>query len=129
MNRIGLLVVGLLCLALLACSGDDEAVASTQSTDELRDAVQAYSDAYLTGDMAAYEMLTERCRDRLSQEQFRTLVAMAKSMYGSALPVRSFDAEVSGDLARVTYTYDVSAINQNAEPWTREGGVWKEDDC
>jgi hypothetical protein len=45
------------------------------------------------------------------------------------LPVRSFVAEVSGDLARVTYTYDLKAINQDAEPWVREDGKWKEDDC
>jgi hypothetical protein len=45
------------------------------------------------------------------------------------LPIVSYDAQVSGDHARVTYTYDVAALNQDAEPWVREEGFWKTDDC
>lgn len=33
-----------------------------------------------------------------------------------------------GDLARLTYTYAVSQINQSDEPWVDENG-WKNDDC
>ncbi|SNY69354.1 hypothetical protein [Paractinoplanes atraurantiacus] len=50
-------------------------------------------------------------------------------MYGSALPMETYSAKVTGDLARVTYTYSVKAINQESEPWTREGGDWHQDDC
>lgn len=99
------------------------------ATDELRDAVEAYSDAFLTGDASAYEILSPRCRDRFSADQFEVLLDTAKSLYGSALVIRSFSAEVSGALARATYTYDVSVINQSAEPWTREAGESKQDDC
>ena len=37
--------------------------------------------------------------------------------------------QISGDLARVTYAYDVVEINQDSETWVREGGHWHEDDC
>jgi hypothetical protein len=100
------------------------------STKPLRAAVQAYSDAYLTGrSTTAYALLSARCRKRMSPNAFSTLTSAAEKTYGSALPIKSFDAQGSGDLARVTYTYDLKAINQNAEPWVRENGKWKEDDC
>jgi hypothetical protein len=57
------------------------------------------------------------------------MLAAAKQVYGKALPIKSFDAQISSDLARATYTYDVPALNQTKEPWVREGGAWKEDDC
>jgi hypothetical protein len=100
------------------------------SATALRTAVQAYSDAYLTGmSPTAYALLSARCRKRMSNSAFYALTSAAESTYGSALPIRSFGAEVSGDLARLTCTYDLKAINQDAEPWVREDGKWKEDDC
>ncbi|MEV4342941.1 nuclear transport factor 2 family protein [Actinoplanes sp. NPDC049596] len=99
-------------------------------TGELRPAVQAYSDAFLTGDAKkAYGLLSERCRKRMSQSEFTQIVTAAGQMYGSALPLETYSAKVSGDLARVTYTYSIKAINQEAEPWTRESGEWHQDDC
>jgi hypothetical protein len=96
----------------------------------LRAAVQAYSDAYLTGDgPAAWALLSARCRDRTDRVGYVALVEQAGQMYGSALELESFDAEVSGDLARATYTYSVPAINQDREPWVRESGEWRTDDC
>jgi hypothetical protein len=98
--------------------------------DELRFAVKAYSDAFLTGDAAtAYGLLSERCRKRTSLSEFTGIVTAAEQMYGSALPLATYSAKVSDDLARVTYTYSIKAINQEAEPWTREGGNWHQDDC
>lgn len=101
------------------------------SQEDLRNAVQAYSDAYLTGDApTAYELLSERCRKRMSLTEFTELVTAAKQTYGSALPFQTYSAAaVGGELARVTYTYSVPAINQEKEPWTREAGGWHQDDC
>lgn len=107
-----------------------KAPSTVDETSALRTTVQAYSDAYLTGKgEAAYALLSKRCQERMDRNQFVALVGQAKQMYGSALPIQTFKAEVSGDLARVTYTYSVSAINQDAEPWVRESGHWHEDDC
>ena len=96
----------------------------------LRTAVKKYSDAYLTGDATtAFNLLSARCQKRMSAAAFADIVRGARDMYGSALPIKTFDAQISGDLARVTYTYDVKAINQDSEPWVREDGKWHEDDC
>lgn len=106
------------------------AQAGNEGVEELRANVQAYSDAFLTGDgEGAYALLSKRCQDRNGQEEFASMVVSAGELYGSALAFTSFDAQVSGDLARVSYTYDVASINQDAEPWVREGGIWHEDDC
>lgn len=137
-------VAPLLLLALTACSSHDSKpvahpaptqVAATPSatpdpTAALRSAVQAYSDAYLTGHgRAAYALLSARCQKRMTPEEFGTIVSQAGDLYGSALPMTSFKADVAGGMARVTYTYQASAINQDAEPWVLEGGKWHEDDC
>src|SRR4029079_16094615 len=104
--------------------------ATATDADELRVNVQTYSDAYLTGQpIAAYRLLSKRCKDRMSLSYFTGLVTAAKQQYGSALAFKTYSAEISGDLARVTYTYDVAAINQENEPWVKENGDWHEDDC
>jgi hypothetical protein len=98
--------------------------------DELRVAVQGYSDGFLGGNpTAAYQYFSARCKEKVSLSYFTGIVTAAKVTYGSVLPMASYDAQVSGDLARVTYTYDVVALNQDAEPWVREEGLWKTDDC
>lgn len=100
------------------------------ASEGLRRAVTAYSDAFLTGKSdAAYTLFSDRCKQRTDRAEFAGIVAQAKDLYGSKLPLRSFKADISGDLARVTYTYDISAINQDSEPWVREDGEWKQDDC
>lgn len=116
-----------------SCEGGAPAAPSPSTTASelaaLRAAVQAYSDAYLTGSQAAYDMLSARCRARHSSESFAAILAGAKALYGSPLAIRTFEAEIAGNLARATYTYEVAAINQTGEPWVREGGGWHEDDC
>jgi hypothetical protein len=107
------------------------AVAATATSDDaLRAAVQGYSDGFLGGDPAmAYDYFSTRCQAKVSLAYFTGIVMAAKVTYGSALPITSYDAQVSGDLARVTYAYDVPALNQTDEPWSRESGAWKQDDC
>ncbi len=108
------------------------AVTTTPVADdeELRAAVVAYSDAFLSGDSdGAYGILSERCQDRHTQDAFAVVVEAAAAFYGAPLPLQSFEAEVAGDLARVSYTYAVPALDQLSEPWVREGGEWKQDDC
>jgi len=92
-------------------------------------AVQAYSDGFLTGDVDTYDMFSKRCKDRTNKNEFIGMLAAANDTYGSVLQFEAFKAKISGDLARVTYTYAVSAINQDSEPWVRESGAWRQDDC
>jgi hypothetical protein len=70
-----------------------------------------------------------RCRNRVAHDQFVREVAAAKQAYGdAAMQTFSID-QISGGLARVTYTYDKAAINQASEPWVFEDGAWDKDDC
>lgn len=96
----------------------------------IREAARAYSDAFLTGDAdAAYELFSERCKARTDETEFASSVSVASGMYGDPLPFATFEADVSGDMARVTYTYaDAPEINQDSEPWVNENG-WRQDDC
>lgn len=146
-------LTALIALALLAaCGGGDSnedrsdepapATAATESTTDgpegnepdaesaIREAAQAYSDAFLTGDAdAAYELFSERCKARTDETEFAAGVSVASGMYGEPLPFATFEADVSGDMARVTYTYtDAPEINQDSEPWVNEDG-WRQDDC
>ncbi|MFT4081174.1 MAG: hypothetical protein QM638_01180 [Nocardioides sp.] len=152
MRRLILLVLP--ALALTACGGGGDqkttisvttpaASTSTSTSTEaaepsasdsaprIRDAVQAYSDAFLTGEGAkAYGLLSTRCQERTSQSDFEATVSQAGEQYGNALSFASFSADVSGTMARVTYTYaDYPEIDQDSEPWVLEDGAWHEDDC
>lgn len=106
------------------------AAPSADSTAALRAAVQRYSDAYLTGTTStAWGILSARCQAKIGRDSFDAETGDAKSVYGSALPFVSFDAQVAGSMARVTYTYSVSAIDQTGQPWSLEHGSWHYDGC
>lgn len=97
---------------------------------ELRAAVTTYSDAFLSGDSAtAYAILSERCKARTDEVAFASIVKSAAATYGAPLPFATYDAEVNGSQARVSYTYAVPAINQSQEPWAYEESKWHQDDC
>jgi hypothetical protein len=124
-SRIMLLVAAV-ALALGACSGGGD----DNGDRGLRDAVQAYSDAFLTGDGAAsYELLSARCQEREGREEWVSLVAGAGQIYGEPLDFTSYQPEISGDQAKVSYTFERSEINQTDEPWVYEHGRWRNDDC
>jgi hypothetical protein len=107
-----------------------EVPTSADVRDELENAVTTYSDAFLDGDpVAAYGMFSARCKEAVSLSYFTGIVTAAKQTYGAALPIRSFDVNLSESIALVTYTYDMPALNQAGEPWVLEGGTWKLDEC
>ena len=140
-----------LALGLTACGGESNTSGSETTTASppaspttplptvsptqdasvaLKDAVTAYSTAYLGGDgPQAYALLSARCKARVSAEQMQSMTRSANATYGQQ-PIQTLVVDdQSGDLARVTYTYTVPAINQTREPWVRESGQWLEDDC
>lgn len=157
MLRVGVAVV-CLGVALAGCSGgedskDESAAADTVSTappaatgqaqtsapatsaaapDQaaLERAVRDYSAAYLGGDPAkAFGLLSKRCQLRLGQQQMADAVSMAKDQYGPQDITSLHVDTLQGTLARVTYTYADTTLNQSSEPWVAEGGQWREDDC
>jgi len=91
--------------------------------------VRSYSAAYLAGDgQGAWELLSERCRERLSVDTMTALAGEAARRYDGP-EMTSLSVEVSGDLGRATYSFTVGEINQDREPWAREHGAWHNDDC
>lgn len=116
----------LLALTLAACGSGG----TSGEKPALRRAVQNYSDAYLTGDAnTAYALLSKRCQARTTEADFAALVSQAKGLYGTALPMKTFKVDLNDAQARVTYTYEMAAINQTDEPWVKESGDWHQDDC
>lgn len=114
-------------------SANPQAASTTavvQASPELRQAVEAYSAAYL-GDRPtdAYRLLSARCAAQITQPQMVALTHGAKLLYGAAMITTYHQDEVVGDSARVTYTYDQPAINQSGQRWTREAGAWHWDGC
>ena len=92
--------------------------------------MRAYSEAFLAGrgDMA-YDLLSQRCRERMTRVQFVQLVLVAGQQYGpQAIKSLKVD-QVAGDLGRVTYTYEKSELDQRGEPWVHEDNAWHVDDC
>jgi hypothetical protein len=97
---------------------------------ELEAAVRGYSRAFLGGEAnVAWDLLSARCRDRLSKHEFAGAVTMAPDLYGGAVLEELVIEELSGNLARVTYQYDIAEISQDREPWAFEDARWKNDDC
>jgi hypothetical protein len=97
----------------------------------LLDAVQGYSDAYLSGDAdTAYAYLSARCQTALGHDEFTTDVEAAANSYGEPLPFQVYKASEFGGAAYVTYTYKAAPeINARGQLWTRDDGTWHYDAC
>ena len=147
-------VVILCALALAACSDEPDEVdaiggdqslntpsSSTETTptpqddsgneDALEESVNAYSDAFLKGEpRGAYELLSSQCQDDTSLAKLTGIIAVATDIYEPE-PIDSFEADVDGQNAVVSYTYaDQPDIDQGNERWVLEGdGIWRNDDC
>jgi hypothetical protein len=104
--------------------------AASSDKDALTAAVKAYSAAYFKPDPdAGYALLSKRCRAQIGSEAYRTALTQAVSTYGHQA-VKSVTVDsLAGDMARVSYTYGVPALNQKGQPWVREGGDWRYDSC
>ncbi len=137
-------------LALTACSSsdDDTAADPTPSTPtataeaptttptpadaaDLTAAVQRYTTAYFKGDGdTAYAALSKRCKGKINATAYGSIVDQAAADYGPDHSATDVKADVSGELARVTYKVSgLPKLNQDAQPWAREGGDWKYDAC
>lgn len=138
-------------LALTACSsGDDssdadapapsitattEPLSTTTPTPaesaELTAAVQRYTTAYFKGDGdTAYAALSKRCKGKIDAVAYGSIVDQAAADYGPDHPATDVQADVSGELARVSYKVQgLPKFDQQAQPWAREGGAWKYDAC
>lgn len=94
-------------------------------------AVKAYTDAYFAGEAStAHGMLSERCRKEINPLVYGETVRQANKEHGPNHPATDVSAEVSGDLARVSYKIEgLPSLDQAQQPWAREDGAWKYDAC
>ncbi|MFF9205131.1 hypothetical protein ACF1AE_25585 [Streptomyces sp. NPDC014986] len=140
-------LAALLLAALTACSSGDDAPAASDSgtpvaesttavpkeheADDLTAAVQVYTAAYFEGDAdTAYGMLSERCRGKINELMYGATVEQTAKEYGPDHPATDVQADVSGELARVSYKVEgLPKFDQQAQPWTLEDGAWKYDAC
>lgn len=104
--------------------------APDNATSALESAVRAYSAAYFKPDpKAAAALLSDRCRSQISAAVYGAQLKAAAKNFGPQ-PIKTLKVDqISGDLARVSYTYAVPGLNQADQPWTREHGKWHYDAC
>ena len=157
-TRATITTTALLLAALTACSSSDDSTDAAPSSsptapattsqpsetpsapdptetpaedDGLEQAVQQYTSAYFAADTdTAYGLLSKRCQGQMDEIVFGSLLKEAAKDYGPDHPATDVKTQVSGDLARVTYKVEgLPKFDQQAQPWTREGGAWKYDAC
>ena len=130
-TALATVAVAALLVGSAACGGGGGAAGATADTDEgLKNNVKSYSLAYLAGDgQTAWDLLSARCQKRITLAQMKEMTATAAVTFGQH-EISTYEADVHDTLARVTYTYaDAASINQDSEPWVKESGTWKQDDC
>ncbi|ONK14040.1 hypothetical protein [Streptomyces sp. MP131-18] len=103
-----------------------------ETAAELEAAVRAYTDAFFAPDAeAAYEMVSQRCRDLVDPEVYAAQLDQAAADHGQ-LAVETFTVEhLAGDEAHVTYTVGVPEFDERlaGQLWSRAGEDWKFDSC
>jgi hypothetical protein len=118
-----------------ASGGTPENRRATKS--RLDSTVRSYTTAYLGGNGAlAYALLSPRCRAKIPQTEFESIVTLAHQTYGDA-KITLLTVEVTGDNGTATYQLTDPTLNQTAERWVfvHEGtgadtvDAWRNDDC
>lgn len=110
------------------------ATASTSPSEDQAAAVEkayrTYVQAFLTGDGAtAYQLLSDRCREKEPLSQFAAISESAAEIYGK-VDYTINSVHVDGDTATVDATYPVEALNQGGgSGWVLEDGQWHTDKC
>ncbi|MEV6386235.1 hypothetical protein AB0M31_43295 [Streptomyces sp. NPDC051773] len=111
---------------------------SAAGTAGLEAAVRAYNAAYFANDPdTAHGMVSARCQKQITPAGMALLTERAEQTeqaIGDSEPkdVKRFEVDeisASGDEARVSYGVGIPKFDHKQEPWVREGGVWRYDDC
>jgi len=135
-------------LTLGACGGDDnsddqaapsdtpaaddtsEPAADPDAAEALEQAVRDYIAANTTGDAdTGWGFVSARCQQLWGRAEFEQRVQTATDLVGPQDVDSIHVDQLAGDLARVTYTVGAPELNRQQQPWVREGGTWRYDDC
>lgn len=97
----------------------------------LRVDAQAYTNAYITADLnAAWDLLSTRCQAFIGRHHFDSNSIDANYTYGQPHQITTFYAHVHGRRAELTYSFaDAPGLDKTAQPWVRQRGAWRNDDC
>lgn len=149
-TRATIALTAALLLAVTGCSSNDDSddaapatsSASTPTAEpthagepaanaDLVQAVKDYTAAYFASDAdRAYAALSERCQGEMSAEAYRAVVQQAKTEFGPDHPATDVEADVQGEMARVSYKVKgLPKFDQTKQPWAYESGEWKFDAC
>lgn len=111
-------------------SGKTSTAAPTDDKAALTAAVKAYSASYFKPDAdAARALLSDRCKAKAPDAAYKAALQDAVDTYGHQT-IKSVTVDrLSGDVAVVSYTYSVPALDQKGQPWVREGDGWRYDAC
>jgi hypothetical protein len=102
--------------------------ANAGQKSRLSEAVRAYSKAFLGGQAKkAWLMRTERANAGLTYIEFRAICLQAHQVYADAVMTSLHVGSLKGGRAKVSYTYDISDIDQSHQPWRLVNGHWKYD--
>ncbi|MDR6119297.1 major membrane immunogen (membrane-anchored lipoprotein) [Aeromicrobium sp. SORGH_AS981] len=140
--RRRLVAVAVVPLLLLgACGGSDSGSAPTATEpgpaesasgaqgEALEQAVVRDVDAFHGGRADdAYAFLSARCRQELPFTEFRRMTSQATALDGDD-PLRDVEATADGARGTVSYELDVESLSERDQPWVREDGGWRNDDC
>lgn len=106
------------------------AAAQDDGKAALEAAVKAYSSAYFKPDAdAGRALLSARCQQQISADDYRAALDQAIATYGHQVISTVTVDSITADMARVTYTYSVPALDQHGQLWVHEGGAWRYDAC
>lgn len=125
--------VAALCVVLAFLAG----CAHGNDPEELRSAVRTYSRAVLSGEGESWDMLSARCRGKVSKNEMNTASGLLSMAFEDEEPSFAVIEDDNGkvltdnlpDRVMVTYGYNQHALDQSREPWVRESGSWKNDEC
>ncbi|MFE6486606.1 hypothetical protein ACFVGN_27235 [Streptomyces sp. NPDC057757] len=113
-----------------AASTEQQPAAAPDDTADLTAAVEAYTAAYFKGDAdTTYATLSQRCQGKISPAAYAGVVEQAGADYGEQTVKTVTVDQLSGDLARVSYTVSLPKFDQDGQAWLREDGEWRYDAC
>lgn len=105
----------------LSASGADSAALGRTVVD--------FVDAFHGGRAAdAYAFLSARCQEALRPSEWRAMTGEATATDGDD-PLRDVEVRTDGRRGTVSYRLDVESVAERDQPWVREAGAWRNDDC
>lgn len=127
MTRWIITCVAIGAVALAGCGGGDDS--PPEALDELEAAVREYTEDFSVDEYDdAYSMWSARCQELVARDDIVGQLELQSDVYGT-YEVTSFDADVDGSSAAVSYSISERELSQSEQAWVLEDGAWRYDAC